>query len=132
MRFLLICAFWLVANPTLADVDWHMCQPFEQRINCIVDGDTLWVAGEKMRLAGVDTPEVEGHCSRERRLAEQASSLHLSLIRSGIITITREGQDRYGRTLVRIQTQAGPVGQTLLDHGLADIFGDGVRTDWCA
>lgn len=131
IRIAIFCAGILTAPAAVAETTWHICQPFEQRINCIVDGDTLWVDGEKMRLVGVDTPEVDGRCHRERVLAQQATDLHLSLIQTGIVSIAREGQDRFGRTLVRIQTHAGPVGPTLLDHGLADIFGDGVRMEWC-
>ena len=33
---------------------------FGRRINCVVDGDTLWLDGEKIRLDSINAPEVEG------------------------------------------------------------------------
>ena len=36
---------------------WTVCQQGEVRYNCIVDGDTFWLQGEKYRLSGVDNPE---------------------------------------------------------------------------
>lgn len=30
------------------------------RRNCVVDGDTVWVDGEKIRLQSMDAPEIEG------------------------------------------------------------------------
>ena len=110
---------------------WHVCQPDEIRVTCIVDGDTFWFHGEKMRLLDVDTPALDGACRRERRLAAQATDLLLSLAASGIVAITRHGFDDYGRTLVRVETRGGKVGPTMLAHGLADRFGDGIWTKWC-
>lgn len=43
-----------------------------KRINCVVDGDTIWVRGEKIRLEGFNAPEMNGSCDRERRMAVQA------------------------------------------------------------
>ena len=28
------------------------------RLNCVVDGDTFWMSGEKIRIADIDTPEL--------------------------------------------------------------------------
>jgi endonuclease YncB( thermonuclease family) len=28
------------------------------RRNCVIDGDTVWVDGEKIRLSGIDAPEI--------------------------------------------------------------------------
>lgn len=38
-----------------------------QRVSCVVDGDTIWLRGEKIRVADIDTPEVSSpQCSSER------------------------------------------------------------------
>lgn len=121
----------LVPQSAAADMVWKICTPYQSRINCIVDGDTLWVRDEKMRLRGVDTPEMDGLCGRERRLAQDATELHLALIASGIVEINRYGHDRFGRTLVEISTVRGQVGPALVRAGLADIFGDEHRIVWC-
>lgn len=28
------------------------------RVNCVVDGDTLWFRGDKIRIADIDAPEI--------------------------------------------------------------------------
>ncbi len=42
-------------------------------INCVVDGDTFWIGGEKVRIAGIDAPETHPpHCDH-RSAARQCS-----------------------------------------------------------
>src|SRR6185369_6931931 len=37
--------------------------------NCVVDGDTFWMDGVKIRIADIDAPETHPpHCAREREL----------------------------------------------------------------
>jgi endonuclease YncB( thermonuclease family) len=43
------------------------------RVDCIVDGDTFWFAGQKIRIADFDTPEIfSPTCRRELELGEKA------------------------------------------------------------
>ena len=110
---------------------WHICAPFEKRITCIVDGDTFWFQGEKMRLESVNTPEVDGPCAVEQALAREARSMLLKLMSSEATSIFRVGVDRYGRTLVQVRTADSSIGRRLLEHGLAETFGQRPRRDWC-
>src|SRR3546814_100399 len=42
--------------------------------NCVVDGDTFWFAGEKYRIADIDTPETHPpRCAEEARLGRAAT-----------------------------------------------------------
>jgi hypothetical protein len=42
--------------------------------NCVVDGDTIWLGGEKIRVADIDAPEThEPRCAAERKLGDQAT-----------------------------------------------------------
>lgn len=122
---------WASPQAATPETLWRVCQPHENRITCIVDGDTLWFQGEKMRLLGVDTPEMDGTCARERYLAIKAKYRLLELVSTGILTITRHGHDDYGRSLVSVETRAGMVGDLLLRDGLADRFGDDQLPRWC-
>jgi micrococcal nuclease len=76
-----------------------------------VDGDTIRCGGERVRLIGIDAPEMAGHCARGRRCAPGdpiASKRSLGqAMRSGPIRLQRMGQDHYGRTLAIVF--AGPV-----------------------
>lgn len=99
--------------------------PPAQRITCVVDGDTVWINREKIRLLDIDAPEMNGKCPAERAMAIRARDRLVQLLRAGRITIARDGVDRYGRTLARL----GDVGQQLVREGLARRWGD--RRGWC-
>lgn len=101
-----------------------------KRIDCVVDGDTLWIRGEKIRLAGVDAPEI-GHaaCVKERSLGEAARA-QMEKLTVGEATITREGLDDYRRTLARVRFGGIDIGEAMITGGLARRW-DGSKADWC-
>lgn len=71
----------------------------------VVDGDTLRCGSERIRLLGIDAPELPGHCRRGRVCAPGdpwASSRSLAAAIRGRATIERVGLDRYGRTLAMV------------------------------
>ena len=44
------------------------------RVTCVVDGDTIWYRGTKIRIADIDTPEVsQPRCPEERALGLAAT-----------------------------------------------------------
>ena len=103
------------------------------RVTCVVDGDTIWLDGEKTRMQGYDTPEpITDICGGdfERQLARRASDRLIALLNGGNITIERFGQDRYGRTLATIRANGIDVGDTLIAEGLARHWPDGPEF-WC-
>lgn len=100
------------------------------RVNCIVDGDTLWIEGEKIRLAGIDAPEPRGRCGAEREIAARAAERLRQLVSAGGWTIERTGRDRYGRTLARFRTPQGTFGEVLVSEGLAKVW-NGRKADFC-
>lgn len=73
------------------------------------DGDTIRCGDERIRLIGIDAPELPGHCRKGRRCAPgdpvaSQRSLTDALAR-GPATIDRHGQDRYGRTLASVSVR---------------------------
>lgn len=80
---------------------------FAPQASCIVvDGDTLRCGSERVRLLGIDAPELPGHCQAGRNCAPgdpYASTESLrSALELGPVTIRRVGKDRYGRTLALV------------------------------
>lgn len=136
-----MCALALVLiagliRPVLAiaeedNVLWHACGRYERRITCVVDGDTLWYQGAKIRLLEIDAPEVEGHCVYERRLAKAATAELTRLLNTGLVQIAYNGQDKYGRHLARIWAREGEIGAAMLTAGLAEPFGQRGPSPWC-
>lgn len=72
-----------------------------------IDGDTLRCGRERIRLLGIDAPEMPGHCRRGRQCVEgdpfAARAALAAAIARGPATIKRRGRDRYGRTLARVR-----------------------------
>lgn len=101
--------------------------------NCVVDGDTFWMQGERIRLADIDAPETHPpRCAREARLGKAATRRLQVLLSEGPVTLQSPGRDtdRYGRKL-RIATRGGvSIGERLVDEGLARPW-EGRRRPWC-
>ncbi len=103
------------------------------RQTCVVDGDTIWLDGEKIRIMGYDTPEPTTNIcggSAEVELAHRASDRLVELLRQGDVTIERDGTDRFGRTLAIIRVGGKDVGDILVGEGLARYWPDGPEF-WC-
>lgn len=88
----------------------------------VVDGDTLNCQGERVRLLGVDAPELPGHCAQGRACAPgdpYASTASLESAVDSEMKIERIGQDRYGRTLAMVKSRAGDLSCLQLRHHAA-------------
>jgi len=114
--------------PILMALALTLCPP-GPRDNCVVDGDTFWLAGEKIRIADIDTPELDGKCPTERALAIQARDRLRELLVGGF-EVQRGGSDRYGRTLAEVAVNGRSVGETLIAEKLARRW-TGRRESWC-
>ena len=103
------------------------------RINCVVDGDTFWLEGEKVRIADINTPETSHPaCSAEATRGAAATRRLIVLLNQGPITLEAgsRDRDRYGR-LLRVVTRDGrSLGQQLVSEGLAERW-SGRRGSWC-
>lgn len=99
------------------------------RSHCVHDGDTFWHEGEKIRIADIDTPELNGRCEYERELALKARNRLLAILQTRY-AIHRQGRDRYGRTLAIVTVNGRSVGNILVSEGLARTW-SGRREEWC-
>jgi micrococcal nuclease len=93
-----------------------------------VDGDTLRCGEERIRLIGIDAPELPGHCQEERSCAPgdpMASMAALAAASRGTAEIDRQGYDRYDRTLARVRVNGVDLSCAQLAGGHA-IY----RSDW--
>lgn len=71
-----------------------------------IDGDTIKCGTERIRLLGIDAPEMPGHCRRGRVCVEgdpYASKDALAAMLKGTVRIDRVGYDHYGRTLALVE-----------------------------
>ena len=74
----------------------------------VTDGDTIRCGAERIRLLGIDAPELPGHCRRGRVCAPGNPSTSRASLASamaiGSLSILRVGTDRYGRTLALVRS----------------------------
>jgi len=100
----------------------------------VVDGDTIDISGERVRLLGFDTPETyRARCNYEKRLGDLATARVRELL-GGVVRIELvllPGRDRYDRLLGRLIVNGTDVGDTLMAEGLARRYDGGRRQGWC-
>lgn len=104
---------------------------------CVIDGDTVIIRGERIRIANIDAPELRtGKCDAERRLARVARARLETILGSGDVVImpgdpaSGRRKDRYGRTLATLRVAEADVGDVLVGEGLARPW-VGKREPWC-
>mgnify|MGYP001255140905 CR=1 FL=1 len=86
--------------------------PISQPIHTI-DGDTLRIGSERIRLRGIDTPELnEPRGPEARQRLEQ-------LLKEGPIHIVPHGQDVYGRTVADVFVNGENAAEILKMEGFA-------------
>ncbi len=93
--------------PPLATVSGAESQPVGSTQNCsspyVVDGDTVRCGSQRLRLLGIDAPEL-GHCPNYRQCVAgdgQASKQSLSAgVRQGAFRYQVVTHDRFGRSVV--------------------------------
>lgn len=101
--------------------------------NCVVDGDTFWIGGQKVRIADIDAPETHDYrCRSELELGERAARDLQALLNSGAVTMTSIARDRdvYGRLLRNVRVNGRDVGEALVADGVARAYAGG-RRPWC-
>lgn len=135
MRFswLILVALLLVSDVARADSD---CGFYAYRavITDVYDGDTVtadidlgfhtWRRGERLRLHGIDTPELRG-ASRPRGLLARDALRKLVLGRTVTLCTIEDRTGKYGRYLVKIfldEPAATFVNAWLLTEGLAEPY----------
>jgi endonuclease YncB( thermonuclease family) len=100
--------------------------------NCVADGDTIQIAGEKVQIAGIEAPQIDGaKCEAERTRGIAATVRLPDLLNGGNVTVSRSVRDQAGRTVRHVLVNGEDVGQRMLSEGLARPVGSS-EPDWCA
>lgn len=106
---------------------------FGPRFNCVIDGDTFYYQGQKIRISGIDTPETyEPQCRHEAELGAAATRRFQELLNAGpfVLVSTGPDEDRYNRKLRDVRRDGYSLGSVLVTEGLARPW-TGRRMPWC-
>ncbi len=100
----------------------------------VVDGDTVNLRGQSIRLVGFDTPETyRAQCASERSLGDAATDRLRELLARAtsakLVYLPR--RDQYGRDLARLKLDGRDVADILVGEGLARRYAGGQRLSWC-
>jgi endonuclease YncB( thermonuclease family) len=94
----------------------------------VIDGDTIEIQGQRIRIQAIDAPESGQWCGEgeSRWRCGKASAEALDAMVAGA-TVTcrqdpRDREDRYGRALARCEARGGDVGERLVRAGLAVAY----------
>ncbi|MAS04752.1 MAG: nuclease [Ahrensia sp.] len=93
----------------------------------VVDGDTIALLGQRIRLAGIDAPEAGQQCRRDGAAYDcgQEARLRLAgLIGDGEVACRGNERDRYGRLLMRCVRGATDLNAAMVRSGWAVAYGD--------
>jgi endonuclease YncB( thermonuclease family) len=91
----------------------------------VLDGGTLDIAGERVRLLGMDAPEGKQLCQRGGRewpCGEIAAAALAGLVAGQAVQCDVKGQDRYSRALAVCRAGSKDIGRELVRRGLAVAY----------
>lgn len=91
----------------------------------VADGDTFAIGKAKIRLAGVDAPEIAQEChtgGKPYRCGQSAALALDELVRSRTVHCQPVGQDRYPRVLARCHVEDVDVNGWMVEQGWAVAY----------
>lgn len=92
----------------------------------VVDGDSLIIGDHRIRLEGIDAPEMKQQCDKDGQTwscgvaAKEALNV---LLADQQIKCTISGKDKYRRQLARCEVAGRDVGQWMVVNGHAASYG---------
>jgi endonuclease YncB( thermonuclease family) len=91
----------------------------------VVDGDTLVISGERIRLFGIDAPELRQRCDPSGRnwaCGVWAANVLTKLTARGGLKCDALDRDRYGRTVARCTAAGRDIGAEMVRLGAAAAY----------
>ncbi len=101
--------------------------------NAITGDKVLAFFGDsvKIRLAGIDAPEIKGKCAKEKRLAIKARDyLNYILDKAKTLIVDMQERDAFGRYLARVYADNVNINDLMLVSGYARVEQKGYH-NWC-
>ena len=116
--------------------------PVRAQVVRVIDGDTfdasarIWLGQAidiRVRILGIDAPELHARCDSERERAEAARDFLARRIEGGEVKLTSVRYDKYGgRVDASVADASGDIARAMLKARMAQPYEGGRRTSWCA
>jgi endonuclease YncB( thermonuclease family) len=126
--------------PDIGQTDLRSAHPAQ--VLRVIDGDTfearvrVWPGLDvttKVRLRGIDAPELGARCVQEAEKAEAARNALVAILAEGTVGLARVAPDKFGGRVVADAStrRTADVAIALLEAGVARRYAGGRRENWC-
>jgi len=120
---------------------YYYC-PVAAKVIKVYDGDTFTVeaypwpgitANTKVRLNGLDTPEIRGKCESEKQKAIEAREFVKGLVLGEVVFLQNVKHGKYaGRVVAEVFLDGGEsLADKVIGQGLGREYHGGAREGWC-
>lgn len=104
----------------------------------VYDGDTITVASTlgsvlyrfRIRLRGIDTPEIKGSSEEEKAMALVARDALSAQIMGHQVYLRNLGNEKYGRILADVYLNNVHMNQWMMQQGHARAYDGGTKLGW--
>jgi endonuclease YncB( thermonuclease family) len=118
-------------DPSTAAAEARFGQCYSGVPNCVVDGDTFQVAGKKVQIAGIVTPQISNaKCDAERSRGIDAATRLAELLNSGSVSAGPTFRDELGRDVRKVKVDGQDVAPMMIGAGVARETGSETE-GWC-
>ena len=131
------CAALLFGMPAMAKV---FPGPVPADVLSVYDGDTFTALAHpwpdidvtvRVRVKGVDAPEIRGKCESEKERARAARHRVRALVKDGV-SLTAISDDKYNRKAAHVILPDGrDLADILVSEGYGRRYDGGKRESWC-
>ena len=98
--------------------------------NCVLDGGTIYVDGQRVEIAGIEAPAIlDAKCDSEHDRGIVAATDLAMLLNSGPVSLGDPFTDQLGRTVRKVEVKGSDIAPSMIDQGLAHEAGSGLA--WC-
>ncbi len=116
-RYLIALALLFLPLPLAwADITGH---------SRVIDGDTLEIDGQRIRLHGIDAPESRQLCRRDGerwRCGKDATSALKAFLGSRPVSCEELDRDRYRRVVAKCAVEKADIGEWMVSQGWAVAY----------
>ncbi|HKX77568.1 MAG TPA: thermonuclease family protein [Novosphingobium sp.] len=90
----------------------------------VVDGDTLTISAQRVRLSGIDAPELAQRCGADRRqeCGQMAAEWLKTRVEGKRVTCASVDRDTYGRIVAVCRLNGRDLGAALVEAGWATAY----------
>jgi endonuclease YncB( thermonuclease family) len=120
--------------PEVVDARFDLCSERGHAPTCVVDGDTFRIGTRRIRVAGIDAPEVHGACPAESAAAVRATLALRDWLSAGpfrLDPVDVVPRDKYGRELQQPRRGGDELSEHMIGESHARPYGSGQRQPWC-